>query len=66
MTQPSQSNMEQLTIDGGAVPHPPPRPKVTCPDCGKTVVLTDRGELHAHKVDRWGGPCPLSGRRYER
>lgn len=64
MTQRDES-YSQLTIDGDAVSHPPPTPRVTCPECRKLVTLTDRGELRQHKVDKWGGPCLMSGRRYE-
>lgn len=54
----------QLTLDGRAVTHPPPRPKVTCPECRKLVTLTGRGELHQHNIYT-GERCPMSGRRYE-
>lgn len=37
--------LAQLTIDGGEVRHPPPRPKVSCPECGRKVTLSSAGNL---------------------
>lgn len=55
----------QLTIDGGAVKHPPPRPVVTCPDCDKSVTLTVGGLYHKHS-NGFGEECPRSGTGYRR
>jgi hypothetical protein len=52
----------QLTIDGGEVSHPPPRPKAMCPECEKLIALNDGGEFR-HHGDEAGEQCPMSGRR---
>jgi hypothetical protein len=67
MTEPTTSYSEprQLTIDGGSVPHPPPRPRVTCPECRKMITLTDRGEYRHHNIYE-GNVCPMAGQRYGR
>ena len=62
MTEQPAAAVTQLMIDGREVPHPPPRPRATCPECGKTITLTDRGEFRSHTVEA-GFPCPTSGRR---
>lgn len=41
----------QLTIDGGEVSHPPPAPRVTCPECEKTITLTRAGFYHKRRDD---------------
>lgn len=38
----------QLTINGGEVRHPPPKPKVHCPACGRLVTLHAGGVLGRH------------------
>ena len=55
----------QLTIDGRAVSHPPPKPRIRCRDCDKYVTLTTEGYYHHHK-DGWGNVCPAVGKRPER
>lgn len=55
------SKLVQLTIDGGEVSHPPPRPKAKCPECGKFITLNDGGELR-HHLDEGGEVCPMAGR----
>lgn len=64
MTQRDQS-VTQLTLDGREVPHPPPRPRVTCRECHKTVTLTNAGEYHKHNIYDYQ-VCPNSGKRFER
>lgn len=53
----------QLTIDGGEVRHPPPAPRVMCPQCEKKITLTQQGELR-HHTNGWGDVCPMTGQRY--
>jgi hypothetical protein len=60
------TGLRQLTIDGREVPHPPPRPRVTCPVCGKLIALAFNGTLFKHKEHAHGRECSMSRRRYEK
>jgi hypothetical protein len=58
----TQREPTQLTLGGGEVSHPPPRPRGRCPDCQKMVTLTEHGELRQHNIYK-GERCPMSGKR---
>lgn len=63
MMQPGHS-VTQLVLGGGEVPHPPPKPKVKCPACGRLVTVVADGTLRQHLDDeRHGRPCPRAGLR---
>jgi hypothetical protein len=51
----------QLTLDGREVSHPPPAPRVMCPECRKTITLTDRGELRPAQARQVGRTLPDVG-----
>lgn len=59
------SALRQLTIDGDEVSHPPPRPRVRCPECEKLITLNDGGELRHHR-DEGGEVCPMAGEHLPR
>jgi len=59
------TGMRQMVLGGGEVPHPPPRPKMKCPECDKLVTLNDGGEFR-HHTNGWGERCPMAGARPNR
>jgi hypothetical protein len=68
MAAEKSGKFRQLTIDGGEVSHPPPRPKAKCPACEKWVTLDAGGLFHRHGTGptRYGAPfvvCSMTGRR---
>ena len=52
----------QLTLEGGAVKHPPPKPRGKCPDCEKLITFNDDGTFRHHHTYE-GQVCAMSGRR---
>lgn len=60
----SQSDAMQLDVFGGEVKHPPPKPKIHCPACGRLVTLHRGGVLGKHNDHpaRFSPECEMSGR----
>lgn len=46
------NELRQMTVDGGSVPHPPPKPRAKCPECERLITISQDGRFRNHNIDK--------------